>query len=786
MQMSSASQTPVSPATGGAKHSIRRQMLAIGLISAAAVMAVGAGGLWQVAQFSTALDSLVTVSSGVRNHLEADMMHDALRGDVYRAFVAQSDEERAQVQAELAEHAQILRRRVQANQNLALETKVKDAASEVHIVLERYVTTAEEVAKAAILDHEAAIGRLPDLDKAFGELEGRMSAVSDAIEASATSIKDRSGDRVVAGAVTVLVTASIALGATLVFAFLLSRRLARRVGVAVAAAERMADGHFDSVLSTGTDDEVGRLFQAMGRMQSELFTRLVGERNDADRVRRALETASASVMIANENNEIFFVNQAARSLMHDVEDDIRASIPRFSAASLVGSSIDGFWRQAHIEDTALEQLARTCSSHAKLGGRTFRLTFSPVIDEHGERTGTVVEWADRTAELVTEQEVQSVVEAAKSGDLSLRIEMHGKDGFFASLGGALNDLLDVSASVVEDMARVFSALAKGDLSQTIDAGYEGAYGRLKADANATVSRLTEVIGNIKDGAGQISLGTTEISKGNTDLSQRTEQQAASLQETASSMKEITDIVQRNAGNASEANEVSASTREQAERGGEVVKRAVVAMQEINTSSQRIADIIGVINEIAFQTNLLALNAAVESARAGEQGRGFAVVAAEVRNLAQRSATAAKEIKQLIEDSVDKVASGTQLVDESGATLKQIVESVRKVSDIVSEIADASQEQSRGLEHVNNAIGQMDSATQQNAALVQEVAVSSESMAEQAARMHEMVLFFKAGTHPAGDGATDVPAPPRRERRGASRPWSANTAATAPDDEWKEF
>ncbi|MCP3998012.1 MAG: methyl-accepting chemotaxis protein, partial [bacterium] len=260
--------------------------------------------------------------------------------------------------------------------------------------------------------------------------------------------------------------------------------------------------------------------------------------------------------------------------------------------------------------------------------------------------------------------------------------------------------------VVNDTVRVFGAMAEGDMTETIDAEYQGAFGQLKRDANATTEKLTEVIGGISTASETVHTGADEISQGNANLSQRTEEQASSLEETASSMEEMTSTVKQNADNARQANQLAGGAREQAEIGGEVVGKAITAMDEINDSSKKIADIIGVIDEIAFQTNLLALNAAVEAARAGEQGRGFAVVATEVRNLAQRSATAAKEIKALIQDSATKVEGGSKLVNDSGETLKQIVTSVKKVSDIIAEIAAASNEQATGIEQVNKAIMQM--------------------------------------------------------------------------------
>ncbi len=358
--------------------------------------------------------------------------------------------------------------------------------------------------------------------------------------------------------------------------------------------------------------------------------------------------------------------------------------------------------------------------------------------------------------------------------------MEGKSGFLATLGQGINELVDVADRVINDTVRVLGAMAKGELTETIDADYQGAFGQLKQDANATVTNLTEVIGKIKSSADEVSSGASEIAQGNTDLSQRTEEQAANLEQTASGMEQMTATVRQNADNARQANQLASGAREQAEKGGQVVGDAVSAMAEINAASKKTADIIGVIDEIAFQTNLLALNAAVEAARAGEQGRGFAVVASEVRNLAQRSATAAKEIKGLIADSVNKVEQGSALVDQSGQTLEEIVTAVKRVSDIVAEIAAASSEQSSGIEEVNKAIMQMDDMTQQNAALVEQAAAASESVDEQARGMKQQMAFFTvdeqalaATAREPGSGAQG--STKRRERRSAKRPWTNSQA-----------
>ena len=314
-----------------------------------------------------------------------------------------------------------------------------------------------------------------------------------------------------------------------------------------------------------------------------------------------------------------------------------------------------------------------------------------------------------------------------------------------------------------EMAAITQQIAHGDLTvRFTDTGKEtGVYAAMRD----MVQQLKAMVGQVTQATSQVSSAAAEIAQGSADLSQRTEEQASALEETASSMEELTSTVKQSADNAGQANQLAGAARTQAEQGGQVVDQAVTAMSAINASSRKIADIIGVIDEIAFQTNLLALNAAVEAARAGEQGRGFAVVAGEVRKLAQRSADAAKEIKALITDSVTKVEDGSKLVDRAGQTLRTIMDSVKKVSDIVAEIAAAAREQASGIEQVNKAILQMDQATQQNAALVEETASASQAMGSQARELQQLMAFFTLDQHkPAARVAT---ANPRNEDRAHS-------------------
>jgi len=465
---------------------------------------------------------------------------------------------------------------------------------------------------------------------------------------------------------------ALALAVALSLATLITRALAMPLHQAVAVFNEISAGRYEAEINVLGSDEANQVLRALEDMQSKLRTQIQTERTIAaenTRIRSALDTASTSVLVADDQHRIVYLNTTAQATL------ARAQINAETLASELSSGV----------------------RERAIGALTFRTVTSPVIDDRGERIGTVMEWTDRTQEMGVEKEMQAMLSAVNNGNLASRIALAGKTGFLAAAGGGINQLADNMAAMVAQ---------------------------------------------VKDASGEVHRAAQEIASGNSNLQHRTEEQSASLEETASSMEQMTATVRQNADNADAANQLAVAARDQAEQGGAVVGSAVQAMTEINASATKIADIIGAIDEIAFQTNLLALNAAVEAARAGEQGRGFAVVATEVRTLAGRSASAAKQIKALIQDSVQKVADGTVFVSRSGQTLEQIVASVKKVSDIVAEIAAASREQSAGIAQVNSAVLQMDELTQQNAALVEQATTASQSMAHEAHALYEMMGSYQ--------------------------------------------
>jgi len=658
------------------------------------------------------------------------------------------------------------------------------------------------------------------------ELNKTMDALLDVAEQKGQAFITNAND--VRGRAEALIWAMIAATAILVgvIAFATTRSITRPLNALRGAMVRLADNDL-AVAIPGTErkDEIGDMAGTAQVFKDNAIERRrleeeqqSEERQRTLRVRAALDSSNAAVMIVSPEGRVVYLNRSAEQVFRRAQGDLRQALPEFEADKLLDADArQRFAPAPGGEARVLEVLTASRSERRRvvLGSSTFDLEASPIVDEDGQRLGTAVEWRDVTQEVAVEGEIDSMVNAIAAGDFTRRIALEDKSGFMRQLSQSMNNINDKVREVLEDIGAALSALAKGDLTHRITKDYQGTFETIKDDANQTVERLGGVVGDITRAANDISNAAAEIAAGSQDLSNRTEQQASSLEETAGSMEEIATTVRQNAENAQQANELADSARNVAENGAGVVNGAVASMGKIEEASEKVSDIIGVIDEIAFQTNLLALNAAVEAARAGEAGKGFAVVAKEVRTLAQRSSEAARDIKALIKDSNDQIKDGVNHVNQAGTTFNEITDSVKKVASYVADIAAASKQQATGIDEIKTSVSQMDEMTQKNSALVEESSASARSLQDEAEGLTKLVAYFtvegeaapapvpaqaqtgRAATWPnGGGGRTGAGSEARRNapKTGGAPAPARKRAAAAPaastevlsEDGWEEF
>ncbi|MBG6222867.1 MULTISPECIES: methyl-accepting chemotaxis protein [unclassified Janthinobacterium] len=445
------------------------------------------------------------------------------------------------------------------------------------------------------------------------------------------------------------------------------------------------------------------------------------------RIRQALDKCSTGVMIADIEGAVIYLNDAVAAMMKEAEADLRKDLPQFRADLILGSNLDSFHKNPAHQRALLADLRGTDRSELVLGGRTMQLTASPVLNARSERLGTVVEWRDRTGEVLVEREIAGVVDGAAAGNFSHRIDPNGKEDFFAIMAAGMNRLMDTSETGLNEVLRMLKALSSGDLTQRISADYDGTFGQLKEYANSTSDQLTNIITDVRNAADALTSASEQVSSTAQSLSQAASEQASGVERTSSSVEQLSSSVAQNTENAKVTDSMAQKSSREAVEGGDAVTRTAEAMRQIAAK-------VGIIDDIADQTNLLALNAAIEAARAGASGKGFAVVAAEVRKLAERSQVASKEIGELAGTSVT-------MSERAGRLLDEMIPSIRKTSDLVQEIAAASEEQTGGLSHISKAMGQLNQVTQQNAAASEQLAATSEEMSGQAGALQQLMSFF---------------------------------------------
>ncbi|MEO1331337.1 MAG: methyl-accepting chemotaxis protein, partial [Pseudomonadota bacterium] len=539
---------------------------------------------------------------------------------------------------------------------------------------------------------------------------------------------------------------------------------------------RLAQGEKVALPGMERGDEIG----ALARSMEAIYERGV----EAARIRIALDNSSALMMVADAEHRIGYVNDALKKLLGEHLDAIRTRFPDFDPEALVGANIDIFHAQPDKTRGEVEALTDEHRARIRLGDSIFTLAVSPVVSETGERLGSVVEWRDMTVELRIQEQIDQAVGAAVDGDFTQRVDATGAPDQLRIVAEKINTLLSSVDAGVSDTSAAVEALSNGDLTHEMTGSHRGAFATLQQNVNASIAKLSEVVGAIHGAAHRISMRTDNIRDGASQLSSRTESQASTLEETAATMEEITATTKESASSAANASSMVGTALSDAEASGRIVGEAVEAMQRIEASATRISEIISVIDAIAFQTNLLALNAAVEAARAGDAGKGFAVVAAEVRALAQRAGDAAKDIRELIEESGAHVTSGVSHVHQTGDALTKIIDDVKSVTDRIREISSAASEQASGIAEITSAVNSMDEMTQQNAAMAEQSANGAGELSDEAQKLMQLVSHFRArgGEQPAA--AADVTNASAPAAMAAASVGARSSAAAS--EEWREF
>lgn len=535
-------------------------------------------------------------------------------------------------------------------------------------------------------------------------------------------------------AVSLIGLGAAGLSAVVASSWAVSRRIQHPIRSLREAVLRAAAGEIDTPPHLDRDDAIGDLARGLKALQDS--------GDESARLRAALDGCRTSMMVCDGEGRVVYVNAALLRFFGEAQEDFRLTFPGCSAKDMLGRVMESVQARAGFQTGAQPPISFA------LGRRTVSLSLIPVNRADGRRFGTAVEWDETTDETTAATEVAEMVAAAVDGDFSRRVTVAGKSDAMQRLAAGMNQMNAMVESAVGEFASVVGGLAEGDLTRRMTGSYRGRLAALKSDLNAAVSHLEQTLATIQGTAGHVARAAAEIDSGAGDLAERTEQTAANLEETAATTEQLAASVKHSAGRSREATDLANEAMGVAQDGKEVVSQAVGAIERIESSSVRIAEIVSVIDDIAFQTNLLALNAAVEAARAGDAGRGFAVVASEVRALAQRSGQAAKDIKGLIASSNEQVGEGVRFVRSTGEALERIVVATGKVSATIVEISQAAAEQAHGIEEMSRSVAQMDETTQQNSALAEQSASSATELMNEIETLRRLVSFFGSQSTPA--------------------------------------
>ena len=511
----------------------------------------------------------------------------------------------------------------------------------------------------------------------------------------------------------------------------------------------ISEGQFNNEIQTSGNSISSQIMSRLKSMQIKLgadFDDVNESLKNAKRIESALNAASSNIMVADRFRSIIFMNDAVKTMLKEIEPEVKTALPEFDADNLVRQSIDIFHKDPHHQEDLLEKLTETFSTRIVMGSETVDLIVDPIFDDKGQRIGTVAEWKRMTAQLAIEGMISDIVANAAKGELNARIDASALSGFEQRLSVSINSLLDGFSGITQNLNQILAKMSEGDLSHELGGEYEGEMRGIQVAINNALANIAMTLSKVKNGSSEIGNMATEVAVASEDLSQRTQHQAASLEETAASMEQITSTIQMSSDNTAKANELSHKSADEAREAMVIMQKTIQAMNGIETLSKQIGEITHVIDSIAFQTNLLALNAAVEAARAGEHGRGFAVVAGEVRNLAQKSADSSKEISNLITSATSQIQSGTKLVEETNTVFENMVTKINDVETLVSDIATSSTEQAKGLSQINIAVTNLDEVTQQNAALVEQLSATAGNMSEEAKDQAKFVGRFELGKH----------------------------------------